>query len=356
MSIIRETKSITMSLLVESEVMTAPLFVGQGRIEFGEKPVPTPGPGQLLVQVKANALCGSEKGQFYGGSHITPGHEAAGVVAAAGPGTHTSIGTPGVIFLMDFCGQCRFCRRGATNQCQAKRADMGFTHDGGYGPFELVHENIFFPVDADTNFAEATMLLDIMGTGGHALARGRLVVEELESVVIAGAGPIGLGTLAMANLLLGEDVPVLISDVTPYRLKLAESLGGLPINLREETLAEGARRHGLERVDLALDTSGKGQARQSGLSLLNPRGALVCIGHGEGLQLEVSPDLIAPERAVLGSEYFRYDELPANLERLRRHREYLRPIITHRFPVTDIQQAFDLFFAGETGKVIVTHD
>ena len=61
--------------------MTVPQFVGGGRIEFGEKPVPTPGPGQLLLQVKANALCGSERGQFYEGSPVTPGHEAAGVVA-----------------------------------------------------------------------------------------------------------------------------------------------------------------------------------------------------------------------------------------------------------------------------------
>ena len=130
--------------------MPVPQFVGGGRITFGEKPVPTPGPGQLLIQVKANALCGSERGQFGGGSSVTPGHEAAGIVAGAGPETHTPVGTPGVIFLMDFCGVCRSCRLGYTNQCEAKRADMGFSHDGGYGPYELVHENIFFPVDRRT--------------------------------------------------------------------------------------------------------------------------------------------------------------------------------------------------------------
>ena len=106
--------------------MPVPLFVGGGRITDGEKPVPMPGPGQLLVQVKANALCGSERGQFQGGSSVTPGHEAAGVVAQAGPDTQTPVGTPGVIFLMDFCGICRSCRLGYTNQCEAKRADMGF--------------------------------------------------------------------------------------------------------------------------------------------------------------------------------------------------------------------------------------
>lgn len=333
--------------------MRVPQFVGDRAIQFGDKTVPEPGPSQLLIQVKANALCGSERGQFAHGSPVTPGHEAAGVVAAAGPDTRTPVGTPGIIFLMDFCGQCRSCQLGFTNQCVAKRADMGFTHDGGYGPYELVHENIFFPVDLALSLTEATLLLDIMGTGGHALERGRLVRQDIESVLIAGAGPIGLGTLAMAKILLGDDVPVLISDVSDYRLGLAETLGGRPIHLQEGTLGEGLTAHGQNKVDLALDTSGKQAARQDCLAALDQRGVLVCVGHGEGLTLNVSSDLIAPERAVLGSEYFRYDELPVNLERLRAHRDYLSPIITHRFPVADIQRAFETFFAGQTGKVII---
>jgi threonine 3-dehydrogenase len=89
------------------------------------------------------------------------------------------------------------------------------------------------------------------------------------------------------------------------------------------------------------------------MSALAQRGALVCVGHGEGIALEVSPDLIAPERSVLGSEYFRYDEMAANLVRLREHRTYLAQIVTHRFGVEDVRRAFELFYAGETGKVVI---
>ena len=164
----------------------------------------------------------------------------------AGPETSTPVGTPGVVFLMDFCGQCRSCRLGYTNQCSAKRADMGFSHDGGYGPYELVHENVFFPVTPDVPLTEATMLLDVMGTGGHAIARAQLVRPDIESLLVAGAGPIGLGVLAMAKLLLGDDLPVYVADSIPYRLGLAERLGGIPCRARPAP-APGRRRHRHQR-------------------------------------------------------------------------------------------------------------
>ncbi|WP_219722139.1 zinc-binding dehydrogenase [Deinococcus planocerae] len=333
--------------------MRVPVFVGEGHIEFGEKPVPEPGAGQLLLRVAANALCGSERPQYLGGSAVTPGHEAAGVVAAAGPNTRTPVGTPGVVFLMDYCGECRSCRLGHTNQCLAKRADYGFTHDGGYAPFELVNENVFFPVDPDLPLTEATLLLDVMGTCSHAVERARHLREDIESLLVAGAGPVGLGMVAMARLLLGEGVRVLVTDVSPHRLDLAARLGALPVNVAEGSLAEGLGRHGLGAVDAAIDASGKGAARQEALANLSQRGVLVCVGHGEGLNLTVSSDLIAPERSVLGSEYFRYDELPGNLDLLRRHRAYLSQIITHRFPPEEIGSAFELFFSGRSGKVVI---
>ena len=157
----------------------------------------------------------------------------------------------------------------------------------------------------------------------------------------------------MAKILLGPEVPVVISDLVPYRLALARSLGGLVVDLGEKTVAEGVRSHGLEALDLAIDTSGKGVARKAYLEALDKRGVLVCAGHGEGLELDVSGDLIMPERAVLGSEYFRYGELASNLGLLREHRQYLRQIITHTYPVQDIQRAFETFFGGETGKVVI---
>ncbi|MBV8174665.1 MAG: alcohol dehydrogenase catalytic domain-containing protein [Verrucomicrobia bacterium] len=342
-----------MSITIPSSCRV-PHFAGNKEIKFEEKAVPEPGTGQLLLRVRANALCGSERPQFFDGTSVTPGHEATGTVVAAGPGTRTALGTTGAVFLMDFCGECRSCRLGFTNQCLQKRGDMGFNRDGGYGQYELIHENIFFPVPDELSATEATLLLDIMGTGGHAVERCRLMRPDIESLLVSGAGPIGLGVLAMSKIIIGHQLKVLITDVVPYRLRLAEQLGGLPINVGQTSLSAGIQSHGLERVDMAVDTSGKQVARQETVDSLAQRGSLICVGHGEGIALKISPDIIAPERSIVGSEYFRFNELSANLQRLREHRAYLAQIITHRMGVDQIKEAFEAFFFGsETGKVII---
>jgi len=326
----------------------APVFTGAGSINFADHEYADPGPGQLLLQVQANAICGTDRGQYFGGSAVVPGHEAAGTVIAAGAGTSTPLGTRGAVFLMDYCGACRSCLLGATNQCIAKRADMGFTHDGGYGPFELVHETNFFPVTDDIEIGNATMLLDVMGTSSHALGRAALVRQDIESVYIAGAGPIGLGLAVMSKLKLGADIPVFVSDFARWRLDFAESFGAIPV-LADDLEAAG-------NPDIAFDSSGKEAARRAALDILGQRGALICVGHGESVTIDVSRDLIAPEHAILGSEYFRYDEMAGNLALLRANQDLIGRVISHRFPVADIAEAFELFLSGETGKVVVLQE
>jgi threonine 3-dehydrogenase len=330
----------------------APWFRGGGRIELRPRAVPEPGKGELLIAVRANAVCGTERDQLANGSAVTPGHELAGVVAAAGAGTATSPGTPGVVYLMDYCGGCRSCRAGATNQCLAKHADVGFTRDGGYGPYALVGEAAFFAIDPSLPFATATLLLDVMGTSRHALERGMLVCPGPEAVAVAGAGPVGLGVLAMARLLLGDGVPVAVSDVHSYRLDLVERLGGIPVHAPVHTLAAALP----GGADLAVDTSGRPDGRGSAFAALGRRGALVCVGHGGALMVEVSDDLIGPERSVVGSEYFPFSLLEDNHRLLLEHRRLLESIVTHRFPVARLEQAMALFLGGATGKVVVEHE
>lgn len=334
--------------------MTVPRFLGGGKIDTVEKPVPRPGAGQLLIQVHANALCGSERPQFFNGSSVTPGHEAAGTVVAVGPDTHTKIGSRGGIFLMDFCGECRNCKANYTNQCLAKRGDMGFNRDGGYGVYELINENLLFPVEEGVTATEATLLLDVMGTGGHSIKRAKRCHDDIRSILIPGAGPVGLGILAMAKILIGPDLPVVISDVVPYRLALAEKLGGLPVFTTEKSLADGLKEYGVGAPDVVIDAAGREDVRDECLALLTHRGVLVSVAHGGGLTIpSLYGDFVAREMTLVGSEYFAYHELAENYALLKANREYLGQIITHRMGVVEIQEAFELFLAGSTGKVVI---
>jgi propanol-preferring alcohol dehydrogenase len=288
---------------------------------------------------------------FLDGAGHVPGHETAGVVIGAGAGTSTPVGTRGVVYLMDYCGVCRSCLLGATNQCLNKRGDMGINVDGGYGPYEVVHESNFFTITDDIALDTATMLLDVMGTSSHALGRAELVRPDIESIYIAGAGPIGLGLVVMAKIRYGSGIPVFISDVSKWRRDFAESFGAVPVDATDP-----AAMRAVGRPDVAFDASGKEVARRAALDVLGKRGVLVCVGHGETVTLNVSSDLLEPEHAVLGSEYFRYDELAVNLELLRAHQDVVSRVITHRFPIEELDEAFALFLAGETGKVVVTQE
>ncbi|MEV6282601.1 alcohol dehydrogenase catalytic domain-containing protein [Kribbella sp. NPDC051770] len=321
----------------------AAVLVGGGRVEFREVERPVAGPGELVVRCRANAICGSDRGAFAGGVEVVQGHEAAGEVVAAGEGTTTAVGTRGVVYLMVFCGECRSCRAGATNVCLDKRGDMGFNRAGGLGPYAVVEERVFFPVDERVPFATATALLDVMGTSGHALDRALMVRPEIEDLYVAGVGPVGLGVLLMAKLRFGADFPVYVSDPSQWRLDFAAGMGGTPV--QEPPL-----------VDAAVDASGRTEARQTAVRRLGRRGVLVCVGHGQGLELDVSRDLVSNEAAVIGSEYFPYADFVRNHQLLLENLEAVSQLITHEFALADTQAAFETFLGGETGKVVVTQD
>jgi threonine dehydrogenase-like Zn-dependent dehydrogenase len=155
----------------------------------------------------------------------------------------------------------------------------------------------------------------------------------------------------MAKLRYGADIPVHISDVSAWRLDFAASFGGIPVNATQAGSITA-----VGNPDIAFDSSGKEAARRLAMDVLGKRGALVCVGHGEGIALDVSKDLLAPEHAVLGSEYFRYDEMAANLALLESNQDLISRVISHRFPVEQIADAFTLFLSGETGKVLITQE
>jgi threonine 3-dehydrogenase len=331
--------------------MRAARFVGGGRVEIVELPVPEPGPGEVLIRVEACALCGTDRHALERGAPVTPGHETAGRVVATGPEVDAPApGTRGVVYLVGYCGACAACRRGWTNICLDRRRMYGFDAPGGFAEYQVVRADCFLPVDPLVPPGQATALLDLLGTAGHALRRAGPPAPQ--RVLVLGCGPIGLGTLAMAGALgVPERYGV---DLAGYRLELAGRLGAVPVDASGTDPVGHLRAAAPHGFDVVVEAAGRSETQRQALELAGPGGRVLIVAHNpKPLELQTSADLIAREVALVGSEYFLIAELAANQALLLEGRVDPRPLLTHRFPLEELPAACDAFWSGDTGKVLV---
>lgn len=331
--------------------MRRAVFHGAGRITVDDAAVPEPGAGDVLVRVHACALCGSDRGSWERGNRVTPGHEIAGTVVATGPGAATPIGSRGAIFLVAYCGACPMCRAGSRGACLNKEAMLGFDRDGGFAEYVDVPERCFLPIDDGLGLDDAAMLLDVTGTAMHALRRAGCVAAPPRSALVMGAGPVGLGCVLS---LRAVDVPEVVAvDVAPFRLTLAARLGARAV-LGGDGAAAAVRDILADGPPLVIDASGSAAAQRQALDLLAPGGRMVVLGHSRApLEVWTSRDLIQPEKTVLGSEYFDPSEFVPNQRLVLDGKLVPSAVITHRLPLDRIEEAYRLFWGGETGKVLV---
>ena len=336
--------------------MLAARFLGGGRVVVEERPVPEPRPGEVLVRVGACALCGSDRAAFRDGSPVTPGHETAGEVAAVGQGvTGVGVGARGVVYLVDYCGSCAACRHGWTNVCLARRRMYGFDAPGGLAEYQVVAAPCFLPVDPRLPADVATTLLDLFGTTAHALRRVGLgdPGSPAASVAVLGCGPVGLGALAVAGALgVSERYGV---DLVGYRLAMAERLGAVPVDAGDGDPVAAVRASRPDGCDVVVEAAGRAATQRQAIELAGPGGRVAIVAHSaEPLELWTSADLIRREVTLVGAEYFPVGELAANAELVAAGRLDPAPLVTDRFPLVEVQQAYDAFWSGRTGKVVVT--
>jgi threonine 3-dehydrogenase len=326
-------------------------FLGEGRIELDERPAPVPAADEVLVRVHACAICGSDRTAYREGATVTPGHEIAGTVAAVGGDVAgLAEGDRGVVYLVDFCGRCRACRAGSPNMCLSRLRMYGFTADGGYADYVRVRAHCFRRVADDVPLDAATALLDLFGTARHALARGGFAAGA--DVCVLGCGPIGLGVIAAARALGAGRVHAV--DVAAPRLELAARAGAVAIDGARGDAVAAVRARAPDGVPLVVEAAGVPSTQRAAIELCGPGGRVVFVAHcGEPLAVRTSVDLIARERALVGSEYFPLAELAATEELVRAGRLDPAPLITHRVALAGIEDGFRRFFAGETGKVLV---
>jgi threonine 3-dehydrogenase len=331
-------------------------FLGGGRVVVEERPVPEPRPGEVLVRVGACALCGSDRAAFRDGSPVTPGHETAGEVAAVGQGvTGVGVGARGVVYLVDYCGSCAACRHGWTNVCLARRRMYGFDAPGGLAEYQAVAAHCFLPVDPRLPADLATTLLDLFGTTAHALRRVGLAVGGTPpaSLAVLGCGPVGLGALAVAGALgVPERYGV---DLVDRRLAMAERLGAVPVDAGAGDPVAAVRARRPDGCDVVVEAAGRAATQRQAIELAGPGGRVAIVAHSaEPLELRTSADLIRREVSLVGAEYFPVAELAANAELVAAGRLDPTPLVTDRFPLVEVEQAYHAFWSGRTGKVVVT--
>lgn len=258
--------------------MRAGVLHAAGDLRVEERPVPQPGPGEVLVRVAVCGVCGSDATEFDRGPVLTElpvtlGHEFAGVVEAVGEGV-TSL-TPGAVVVCGAgisCGECKPCRQGRTNLCRSYRT-AGLQVDGGLAGYAVVPEGILLDVTATGLPLDTLGLAQPMAIAVHAVRRSGLTAGQ--DAVIIGVGGIGaFVTFAAA----ATGARVLVVDLSGERLELARRLGATAtFRSGDGTLAEQLESVGMD-ADVLFEVSGSAPGLASVLDAARPGATIVPIG------------------------------------------------------------------------------
>jgi L-iditol 2-dehydrogenase len=275
------------------ERMKAWVLGGPGEISPTEKPVPQPGPAEVLVRIDAVAICATDleimahglpamvDGGLPFNKNFTIGHEYMGTVVKLGPSVEEySVGERVTVEVHAGCGRCARCRQGMYTSClnygdlaKGHRAN-GFTTDGGFAQYAVNNINTLVHVPDDMSDEEATLVVTA-GTSMYGLdVLGGLIAGD--GVVVTGPGPIGLLGVAVAKA-LGAD-PVILTGTRDRRLALGKKLGAdHVVNARQEDAVVAVKRlTGGKGVQFVLECSGAANALNEAAQMVD-RGGRICL-------------------------------------------------------------------------------
>lgn len=329
---------------------------GPDNMELREVPAPQPGPGEVQIAVRAAAICGSDLHIRKGDIGIPmrfpviPGHEFAGVVTVLGPGVaDLEIGARVTAENTRYnCGICPQCANGSYNLCR-KRLATGYAFDGAFASHVVVPRTRIHRLPDMVDFRSGA-LTDPSACAYHA-------VQELtginagDLVLVSGPGPMGLFCLqyVKAN---GGRVILSGAERDRARLEIGRALGADHVCAAaqvEDLVNELSGGTGLDRV---LECSGAAAAAQQGLALLKSEGSYTQIGiFGKPLTFDLDRVLYREIR-LLGSFSQKFTGWEKALELCASGSVRTEPLITHVFPLSAWEEAFDLFQNGQAIKVI----
>lgn len=301
--------------------MQALVFHGTRQISLEDYPVPTPPPGEVLLQVTACGICGSDLHGYLGHSprrsaHIPliMGHEFAGNIVALGENVSGTLATGQRVVVQPqiSCGQCRACRAGKRNICP-NMAILGIERHGGFAEFVSVPANRVFPIPEGMDDVTAS-LTETLAVEVHLFRQFSPLYPR--TAVILGAGAQGLFAVQLARNAGAEQI--IVSDMVDDRLQLATALGA-DITIRPDR--EDAVKRVLQATDgwgadFVVDAVGAPATRTQGVAMLAPAGTLALVGLGVGETTMNFLPIINKELRVFGSYCYTDDDFILSLSML----------------------------------------
>ncbi|EIJ78114.1 putative zinc-type alcohol dehydrogenase-like protein [Bacillus methanolicus PB1] len=337
--------------------MKAVFFPGDKKVEVRHVEVPTPGSGEVLVQMKASAICRSDMSLYYGTSVfegtktglMVPGHEPAGVITQVGEGVSKfQEGDRVAVYLALGCGECAHCKSGYKMFCKEFKC-IGFDAHGGDADYMVVPAENCMRIPDEMSFVTAAVSTDAVGTLYH--AQKRLGISGRDKLVIFGMGPMGAAGVMVAHAL---GATVIAVDMIDERLEMAKELGAdYIINGKNANVQEEISRitNGLG-ADAAIDCSGSPFAQNDALDCVRAHGRVAFVGESKETTIHPSPQLIRKQVTLIGSWYFPIQEYEEIAEFIVRKNLPVEKLVTHKFKLEEAETAFRLFDERKTEKAV----
>jgi L-iditol 2-dehydrogenase len=317
----------------------AAVMYGTHDVRLEDKPVPEPGPKEVLVEIKAVGVCGSDVhyyeegriGTFVVEEPLILGHEAMGTIIGLGEDvTKHEVGErvalePGVPDMT-----CRECRAGRYNLCPNVRFFATPPIDGAFTNYVTIHEDFAFALP-DKLSDNAGALIEPLSVGIWSCRKAG--IEAGDHVLVSGAGPIGL--LAMQVALARGATEVTITDIAPARLEMAQKTGATrTINVAEEPLEDA----GVE-VDALIECSGNQRALNDGIRCIRPAGTAIVVGMGPGEESSIPLAFIQNHEVWLTGTFRFANTYPAAIELAATGKVDLDAIVTGYYGLEDTEEA-----------------
>lgn len=333
------------------------VFLGDRQVELRDFPDPKPGPGEVVVAIRAAGMCGSDLRPYHiGQSRFVTGHEPCGVVAERGAGVsdvQAPIGMRVMVHHYWGCGVCKHCRIGYTQMCVKGSRVMGSSADGANAEYVLAPAGSLVPLPDELSFPEGAAIA--CGTGTAYSALKRLGVSGRDTLAIFGQGPVGLAATQLATVMGARVIAV---DPLEERRALARELGAdVALDSSAGSVVDAIREltHG-EGADATLDCTGNAEARANCAKAARPWGRACFVGEQGTATFDMTPDVIHKQLTMYGSWTFSTVLLAECAQFAVDRRISLRSVFTESFRLDEADAAFQKFAARKMGKGVFVFD